>query len=150
MFKDIRKGFCVATLIGGMVLAAGSAGFANQVNIFVNGNIIESEQPAFLEEQSKITYVPLRQTAEALNYSVTWDNARQVITLERGGKVIQLAVGSDKAVSNGQETMVSAPVKLQPETNRSVVPLRFFEDVLQCQLKISATAGVGIFEEVRP
>lgn len=142
-----RKAVSLAAA-GCMILGMAGAALANQqVEVFVNGNAIVSDQPAYLEEISHVTFVPVRTVSEALGGRVTWDGDTQTITVERKGKVIQLIAESSKIMVDGKEALLSAPVKLSEETGRSLVPLSFFSDYLKCQVKVSAAAGVGILDE---
>lgn len=57
-------------------------------------------------------YLPIRQTFEEDGYTIGWDGAARSITIENGDKAILLKAGSDKAVENGSEIQLSAPVML--------------------------------------
>lgn len=57
-------------------------------------------------------YLPIRQTFEGAGYTIGWDGATQSITIENSGRKILLKTGSDKAVENGSELQLSAPVTL--------------------------------------
>ena len=45
-----------------------------------------SDQPAYLEEMSHVTFVPVRTVSEALGGRVTWDGDAQTITVEGKGR----------------------------------------------------------------
>ena len=148
MLKVFRRSIATAVVFGCLQVNIAGTALANQpVNVFVNSDAIHGDQPAYLEEVTNITYVPLRAVVEALNGTVNWDSNAQEITIEKNGKIYQLRIGSDKVLIDGKKTLIDAPVQLNKETMRSLVPLRFFSDVVQCEVKVSATAGVGIFDE---
>lgn len=148
MYLKMVKKAVRLVAVGCMVLGMGSAALAGQqVNVFVNHAALESDQPAYFEEESGITFVPVRPVSEGLGGSVTWDGSTQTIIVKRKGDTIQLKIDSNKVTVNGKEALLSAPVRLKADTGRSLVPLNFFNDVLKCQVKVSATAGVGISDE---
>ena len=123
-----------------------SPALAQTIDIFVNSTPVHSDQRAYLEETSKITYVPLRAIVEELQGKISWDESRQVITVERNGSAAILKVGSDKVVINGEEVTLDGPVKISEETGRSIVSINFFSDVLHCRVKVGAASGIGIFD----
>jgi len=142
-FKKVALLLLCAALITGICGVA----LANQtVNVFVNSYPVESDQPAFCEEETGITYVPLRAVSEALNCQVNWDGQARVISIEKSGRVAKLKVDSSTVIVDGQEKLLSGPVYIIPTTNRSMVPVRFFADILDYEIKASASAGIGIFE----
>lgn len=148
MFNTLFKRIILIMIVAGLIAGMSGAALANQqVNVFVNSQEVVSDQAAYLEENSNITYVPLRAVAEALEFTVSWDELNQAITLEKSGQEVKLAINSDKVTFDGEEKVLDGPVKLVETTNRSMVPVRFFADVLPYQIKASASAGIGIFDE---
>lgn len=127
-----------------------STALAQQINsLFVNGNPVASEQPAYLDTAANVTYVPLRAIVEGLGGTVAWDENEQSIRVVRNGLATVLTVGSDKAVINGKDIVLDGPVKIASETGRTMIPVTFFSEVLRCQIKVSAAAGISIEEEQR-
>lgn len=148
MFKLLFKRVILIMVAAGLIVGMGTVALANQpVNVFVNSTQVVSDQTAYLEETTNVTYVPLRAVSEALKLTVSWDNLNQVITLEKDGQAVKLKAGSDVVILNGEEKVLDGPVELLETTNRSMVPVRFFADVLPYQVKASASAGIGIFDE---
>lgn len=142
MKKLIVLTVCVMFLVS-------SAALAQNVNVSVNSTPIYSDQLAYLEEASNITYVPLRVVVEELGGKVNWDEKRQVIVVEQKGMTAELKVNSDKAVVSGKEMRLDGPVKIDAASERSVVPVTFFSQGLRCRVNGSAAAGIGIFDETR-
>lgn len=148
MFNALFKRIILIMIVAGLIAGMSGAALANQqVNVFVNSAEVVSDQASYLEENTNITYVPLRAVSEALAYTVSWDELNQVITLEKNGQEVKLTVDSNKVIFNGEEKVLDGPVKFVETTNRSMVPVRFFADVLSYQVKASASAGIGIFDE---
>jgi len=95
------------------------------MNIVVEGKVIEA-LPAFTTENG-VVMVPLRAIAEALGYTVSWDNDTQTVTLNQA---ISLQIGRDYYVY-----MRTAPIELGAapilKNDRTFVPLNYFRDVLK-------------------
>ncbi len=78
--------------------------------------------------QNEITLVPLRFIAEGLKAEVRWEQDTKKIFIIAPGKEIQLEVGKNEAVINGDpQPLVSPPVIIE---NASLVPLRFISEAL--------------------
>ncbi|NPV90681.1 MAG: hypothetical protein HPY50_07915 [Firmicutes bacterium] len=72
------------------------------------------------------TMVPLRAISESLGARVEWNAAEQRIDLIRNLDKVQLWIGKQEAVKNGQ----SIPIEVSPEITeqRTFVPLRFVSE----------------------
>lgn len=139
------KKYMILTVVVSTLL---STALAQQINtLLVNGSPVASEQPAYLDTVANVTYVPLRAIVEKLGGTVVWDENEQSIRVARNGLAAVLTVGSDKAVINGENIVLGGPVKINRETGRSMIPVTFFSEVLGCQIKVSAAAGISIEEE---
>lgn len=90
--------------------------------------------------------VPMRGILEALGYSVTWEQATQTVTANKGTLSIELPLGSDTALVNGSLVSIDAPAKLHQE--RTFVPLRFLAEYSGAEvLWDGTTATVSIHTE---
>lgn len=126
-----------------------STAMAQNSNVTVDSTPIYSDQLAYLEEASNITYVPLRAVMEELGGKVNWDEKRQAIIVERNGITAELKVNSDKAVVGRKEMRLEGPVKIDAASERSVVPVTFFSQGLRCRVEGNAATRIGIFDETR-
>lgn len=70
--------------------------------------------------------VPLRNIAEALNFTVTWNKADNTATCTKDGKEITLVIGTDRAYVNGTEYVCDASSELT--NDMTFVPLRFLSE----------------------
>ncbi|MBX6378716.1 MAG: DUF4198 domain-containing protein, partial [Clostridia bacterium] len=70
-------------------------------------------------------FVPVRAAAEALGASVGWDDAAHTVTVTRGGVTVQIPVGKAEAVVGGRSVALDAPAFMDPQVNRTMVPVRF-------------------------
>ena len=74
------------------------------------------------------TLVPLRATFEALGAYVDWNEDTQTVIATRGSTVINLTIGQDYALINGQRTTLDVPGMTLG--GRTLVPLRFVGEAL--------------------
>ncbi|HLW37274.1 MAG TPA: copper amine oxidase N-terminal domain-containing protein [Candidatus Eremiobacteraceae bacterium] len=94
------------------------------VTITVNGQQVQFDQPPI--ERSGRVFVPLRGVFERLGASVVYDNG--VINATGNGRTVQLHIGSNSALVNGQtQTLDVAPFLVGA---RTLVPLRFVSQAL--------------------
>jgi hypothetical protein len=70
--------------------------------------------------------VPLRNIAEALNFTVTWNKADNTATCTKDGKEITLVIGTDRASVNGTEYICDTSSELT--NGMTFVPLRFLSE----------------------
>lgn len=74
----------------------------------------ETEPAAETEEAQKATLVPLRATAEELGFTVTWQGKTKPVLLEKEGVSIEVQLGSDSFVEDGDmvsKTAMKAELK---------------------------------------
>lgn len=110
------------------------------INISTTAGVIAMEGKELadvkLMEKNNTLYVPLRQVAEALGYTVTWNNDAQTAVVYKGPRSAVCTVGSE---DYGKQRMV---VKLQykPELvdDTLMVPVEMLQYVMDYSVKISA------------
>lgn len=97
----------------------------NTKSLTVAGVKVEVDAASFVSAETKRTLVPTRFVAEALGAKVGYDNATQKVTIDLNGKKVELVLGSDQVIVDGQ---VKADVKLDQtvvvKDGRSYIPLR--------------------------
>jgi len=117
-----------------VILALASLAFAVQVsaeeaNLFVNGEEIQTEVSPILEDGT--TLVPVRFVTEALGAKVIWDDETQSVFIS-GPAVVALKIGSKQASKDG------SPVELLHEpliiNERTMVPVRFITEAFGCNV----------------
>lgn len=80
--------------------------------------------------QNNRTLVPFRALAEALNVSVTWDNATQTVFAQSNKTDIKLKIADKTAyIDNKPITLDAPPIIIN---GRILVPLRFFSESFNC------------------
>ena len=114
---------------------------ANEIKIFVNGNQLASDVAPIIENSR--TLLPFRACAEALGADVEWIKSENSVIMTKDGTTVKLYIGTDKASINNQQYVLD--VKSQLKNNRTLVPLRFVGEALECKVEwISATRSVEI------
>ncbi|HYF95126.1 MAG TPA: stalk domain-containing protein [Symbiobacteriaceae bacterium] len=78
--------------------------------------------------QNGRTLVPLRFIGEQLGATIGWDQAEQRVTYTKGSTVIQLWIGRQEALVDGQSFMLD--VAPQVVSGRTMVPVRFVAQAL--------------------
>ncbi|MCT4662881.1 MAG: stalk domain-containing protein [Tissierellales bacterium] len=104
---------------------------ANVVNLFVNGEHIETSVSSKIENGR--TLVPLRAIAEALGAEVSWNQENQTIKLAEDSKNIELKIGKKTALVNGES--VSLEIAPKVESGTTLVPVRFVAENLDSDVK---------------
>jgi hypothetical protein len=95
-------------------------------SIIAKGTMLKFDTPPVIKEGRIL--IPVRALTEGFGASVTWDQAKQEVTIQRGEVKIVLQIGNNLAYVNGEEVKIDVP----PETinNRTIVPLRFIAEKL--------------------
>jgi len=97
---------------------------------------------AMAESTNANTQVPLRSIAESIGAKVTWDEAKQQVTVNRGGLQFTVTIGNDHAIVNGKEVMLNN--KVTTVGGSTIIPLEIIEKALQAQLDWNAANGLTI------
>lgn len=78
------------------------------------------------------TLVPFRAVADALNVAVHWDGAKRTITAKDGENTVWMQIDNKIAYRNGEPITLDVPPEIIG--NRTVIPLRFFGEALDCRV----------------
>ena len=120
-------------LTGAMVMSALPAGvYADdytQVNLLVEGQAVETDQPAVIVDSR--TMVPVRVIAETLGCEVDWDVETKTVTFTQGSIVATMVVG-EKALNvtnNGVTTAMEIDTPAVIINSRTMVPVRFLTEL---------------------
>lgn len=112
--------------------------------IYYNGNLVELEQPAFVENNK--TYVPIRGYFQGLDYEVTFSKKNKTITVDYYGyeSVINLVTGQ---VTEYDEVIVEK-LNLITRHNTVYAPIRELEPIALVVVKFdSATQSIFVEDE---
>jgi len=97
---------------------------------------------AMAESTNANTQVPLRSIVESIGAKVTWDEAKQQVTVNRGGLQFTVTIGDDHAIVNGKEVILNN--KVTTVGGSTIIPLEIIEEALQAQLDWNAANGLTI------
>jgi len=75
-----------------------------------------------------VTYLPLRFVADQLGGTTGWDNKAKKVTVLRGDRLLELRVGQDTFIVNGERKTASAQAFV--EKGRTLVPVRLVSEQL--------------------
>lgn len=120
-------------LTGAMVMSAVPAGvYADdytQVNLLVEGQAVETDQPAVIVDSR--TMVPVRVIAETLGCEVDWDAETKTVTFTQGSIVATMVVGEKtlNVTNNGVTTAMEIDTPAVIINNRTMVPVRFLTEL---------------------
>jgi hypothetical protein len=99
------------------------------IKVILNSELMNFDMPAFIEDDR--TMVPFRAIFEGLGASVQWDDKTRTVTATRESLEIRLVIDGS-AYINGEMAPLDVPAKII--NNRTVVPLRFVSEALECNV----------------
>lgn len=107
---------------------------ARKVPIMLDGKLLESEVPSYIETGR--TIVPVRLISEALGADVTWNQALRMATVNRGNKRLDLFINQNQVKVNGLASSLdtsSIPRLVQFDNSgnsHTMLPLAFIGEQL--------------------
>lgn len=109
--------------------ASGVSGAARQIEIVLDGKVINSDVAPYILPKVYVTMVPLRIISEELGAAVGWVQKEEQATIRgQAGQVIVMKRGAASALVNGKSIALDASVELKH--GRTMVPLRFVSEQL--------------------
>ncbi len=104
--------------------------YAQDLNVTVDGRLLAFDvDPVIIEGR---TLVPLRGVFEALEATVTWDEATRTVTARRGDTTVTLPIGSRFPLVNGVSVELAVPGFII--NGRTMVPARFIAESLGAEV----------------
>jgi plastocyanin len=116
------------------------------VDVLVNGQLVVSDAPSFLDTDTNRTFVPVRFISQALGASVDWVAANVQAIITWSGSRILLPINSSEAVIQRADNMSSTVTMDAPARiigDRTMVPLRFVSEVLGAKVVWVPLSGVA-------
>ncbi len=108
-----------------------------QTSYRVNDEIRQMDTAPVIQEGR--TMLPVRYVAEPLGATVAWDALTQKVAVSLSDIVIELQIGNNTALINGQKTMIDpgnpAVAPIISAEGRTLLPLRFISENLGCQVE---------------
>ncbi len=153
MKKKIALAMAAAMTVSALALNV-SADEYTQVNLLVEGQAVETDQPAVIVDSR--TMVPVRVIAETLGCEVDWDAATKTVTFTQGSIVATMVVGEKtlNVTNNGVTTAMEIDTPAVIINNRTMVPVRFLTELFGFNVDwdavtktVNVTAGEGLADE---
>lgn len=118
-----------------------------KIQSFLDGRPLMLEQPFVMLDGQLMA--PMRGLSESLGAVVHFDPVTRTIRALRGGREVQLSIGSGVALVNGGQVALGAPAREIKGT--TMVPLRFFSEALGAGVQwIPGTQSVAITTPANP
>lgn len=104
---------------------------AKDVTVTLDGELVDfpDTKPYIWKDR---TLVPIRFVSEAMGADVSWDGDERKVTIVKGKDTIVTHIMSSKATLNG--TVYTFDVSTMIKDDRTVVPLRFIAEMLNCKV----------------
>lgn len=96
--------------------------------VVINGNLVEFDVSPVIEDGR--TLVPIRAISEKLHYDVFWDSDNSRVEIKNGDEKLELFIGKQKYLKNGEEKQMDVPAKITD--GRTLVPLRLIAEEFGC------------------
>jgi len=113
----------MAALLFGAGLAAPAQAAANDISIYLDQERLVTDVAPYLVPGKNVTMLPFRAVGEAVGATVGWNKSKQEVEFRKDDTVIQLKIGSDTALVNGEKVALDAGAQMRD--SRTMVPLRF-------------------------
>lgn len=102
--------------------------FMPGIKVFYEGRQIHYDiEPALADGR---TLIPARQTFETMGASVSWEEQARRVTVTRGERHIEIVLGKNQMLVNGQPVALDTPARVQD--GRTLIPLRAVATALDC------------------
>lgn len=161
-YNSMKKRILSAALALMCMCSASQLAMAGEINPVVevdDREIVFADQKAVIVEGEGRTLVPARGLFEYMGADVSWNDEKQLVTIEKGSKRIDITIGSDIMVvytypANPMELLTAPPAKEEIKldaparlmNDRTMIPLRAISESLETEVKWDeATCTVSIF-----
>ncbi len=104
---------------------------------YVNQQLLQMDAAPIIRQGR--TMLPIRYVTEALGADILWEDVSKKVTISMEDKVIELWIGKNTVLLNGQEVKIDPdnpavqPLIMPP--GRAMLPLRFISENLGCQVE---------------
>ena len=105
--------------------------YADNISVTLNGVTLDFDvQPQIISDR---TFVPMRKIFESLGATVSWDDETKTVTGRRNDSVVNLSIGSNILIKNGNPKMLDvAPTIID---SRTLVPVRAIAESFDCEVE---------------
>lgn len=131
-----------------MVMAVTS--FAGDITVKVNGTKVNFPDVKPYTDQNDRTLVPIRFIADNLGAETSWNEEKQVATIKKDDKTIDICIRCKKVFVNGKQVETDS-IGEKKDDIRTMVPLRFISEMFGAKVGWDEkTLTVTIDTDVKP
>ncbi len=116
--------------------------------IAVNGTSISIDAPAYIQEQSSSTMIPLRAVSQGIigdEDCVEWDAETKTAVISYAGNEVSFSAGSNIMYVNGEAVEMSNGVSAEITNSRMFVPFRALGEALGAEVSWDAETKTAYF-----
>lgn len=111
-----------------LVMATAVASFAGDITVKVNGAKVDFPDVKPYTDKSERTLVPIRFVADNLGAETSWNEEKQIATIKKDDKVIDICIRCKKVFVNGKQVETDS-IGEKKDDLRTMVPLRFISEM---------------------
>ncbi len=133
----MRKRMFLFALLAALALP--QSAFAEDITILVNGEKLQTETPAVIENER--TLVPLRAISDALGCDVSWDSAARGVTVTDGESLFFTWIGRDHAFETTSTELKNTVILDTPPmiiNDFTMVPVRVVSEIFGAEVGYDA------------
>ena len=111
-----------------LVMATAVTSFAGDITVKVNGAKVDFPDVKPYTDKSERTLVPIRFVADNLGAETSWNEEKQIATIKKGDKTIDICIRCKKVFVNGKQVETDS-IGEKKDDLRTMVPLRFISEM---------------------
>ena len=111
-----------------LVMVTAVTSFAGDITVKVNGAKVDFPDVKPYTDQNDRTLVPIRFIADNLGAETSWNEEKQVATIKKDDKTIDICIRCKKVFVNGKQVETDS-IGEKKDDIRTMVPLRFISEM---------------------
>ena len=113
----------------------------NKISINIDGKYVQSaDGRCFIDESFGRVMVPISLISEELEMEVAYDKSSQIVSINKGKKLILLNIVDKTCIVDGDEVKLEVPVRLI--NNEVYLPLRFISETVDLEIKWDSLTAI--------
>lgn len=133
-----------------LVMVTAVTSFAGDITVKVNGAKVDFPDVKPYTDRNDRTLVPIRFIADNLGAETSWNEEKQVATIKKGDKTIDICIRCKKVFVNGKQVETDS-IGEKKDDKRTMVPLRFISEMFGAKVGWDEkTLTVTIDTDVKP
>lgn len=133
-----------------LVMVTAVTSFAGEITVKVNGTPVTFPDVKPYTDRNDRTLVPIRFIADNLGAETSWNEEKQVATIKKDDKTIDICIRCKKIFVNGKQVKTDS-IGEKKDDIRTMVPLRFISEMFGAKVGWDAkTLTVTIDTDVKP